>query len=139
MLGLKKDDFAITGENVSEYLGGDTAVIDDFLQREDIDGNSAGLGLALSALVNKLEITNNLDFGVTGAINPSGEVLEVGGIKGKLISSEESEFPYVILPSTNMEEAVEVKEEQGLNIELIPVIHIDEAIRVIKDLNNKKK
>jgi hypothetical protein len=139
IIGFKQGDFEIMRKNVIEYLESDVESIDTFLNREDIQGDSAGLGLALTALIGQSKIQNNLIFGVTGALNSSGDVLKIGSIKEKMIISEQNEFPFIILPTSNAQDAEIVKVEQKLNIEIIPVSHIDQAIKVICELNENNK
>ena len=63
--------------------------------------------------------------------------MEVGGIKGKIMISEQSDLPYMMIPLANLEEVEAVKSQQKLTIEIIPVSHIDEAVLAIKELNAK--
>lgn len=139
IIGFNQRDFEIMRKNVIEYLESDVESIDTFLNREDIQGDSAGLGLALTALIGQSKIQNNLIFGVTGALNSSGDVLKIGSIKEKMIISEQNGFPFIILPTSNAQDAEIVKVEQELNIEIIPVSHIDQAIKVIGELNDNNK
>lgn len=139
ILGFKRDAFSTMRKNVMEYLGKSNASIDDFLHRDDIQGDSAGLGLALTALVNQGDINNNLDFGVTGALNSNGDVMAVGSIKEKMIISEENDLPYIILPTSNTQEAKFILEDQNLNLDIFPVSHIDQAIKIINELNKNSK
>lgn len=80
-----------------------------------------------------------MEFGVTGALNSSGDVMAIGGIKEKMIISEENGLRFIILPTSNAQEAEFVKEEQDLNLEVIPVNHIEQAINIISELNKKNK
>ena len=50
--------------------------------------------------------------------------------------SEQSGLPFIILPMANAEEAEMVKSQQKLTIEILPVRHIDEAVLVIRELND---
>ena len=86
-------------------------------------------------MVHQGSLHNQIPIGVTGTLEPNGDVDQVGGIAGKMIISEQSGFPYMIVPYANLEEAETVKAEQQLSIEILPVHHIDEAVMVINELN----
>lgn len=133
MVGIKKDDFTVMGENVQHYLGEESEIMNIFLNRTDISGDSAGLGLALSGLIEKGELNNLGTFGVTGAISPTGEVLPIGMIKEKLLIAEEEGYPFMIIPSRNRTEAKKIIENENLEIEVFDVNHIDEAIVLINE------
>ncbi|MCG7343947.1 hypothetical protein MHZ92_07375 [Sporosarcina sp. ACRSL] len=134
-LGFGKDPFHVMGENVRGSIREDITVINEFLNRENLQGDSAGLALGLSAMVHQGSLHNQIPIGVTGTLEPNGDVMEVGGIAGKMIISEQSGFPYIIVPYSNIEEAKTAKAEHKLAIEILPVHHIDEAVMVIKELN----
>ncbi|MGB2991967.1 MAG: S16 family serine protease [Paenisporosarcina sp.] len=135
MMGIKKDDFAVMGENVKSYLGEETKIMKTFLSRTDLSGDSAGLGLALSGLIEKGELKNHVTFGVTGALSATGEVLPIGMIKEKLLIAEEKGYPFMIIPSGNRTEAKKVIVEENLEIEVFDVNHIDESIVLINEWN----
>jgi len=120
-MGIKKDDFAVMGGNVKRYLGEETKIMKTFLNRTDLSGDSAGLGLALSAPIEKGELKNQITFGVTGAISATGEVLPIGMIKEKLLIAEEKGYTYMIIPSENRNEAKKVLAEENLEIEVFDV------------------
>ena len=135
MIGIKKDDFTVMGENVKHYLGEESEIMNTFLNRTDISGDSAGLGLALSRLIEKGELKNHITFGVTGALSATGEVLPIGMIREKLLIAEEKGYPFMIIPSGNRTEAKEVIVEGNLEIEVFDVNHIDESIALINEWN----
>lgn len=135
LIGYKQNDFEMVRKNLVGYFGEDLKFIQTFLNRKDIQGDSAGLALALTFLWGQGEIKNDLDFGVTGALNSKGEVLEIGSIREKVIISEQNGFPYIILPTSNAQEAKAVKEELDLNIEIFQVGDIEQAIDIISELN----
>jgi len=135
MTGIKKDDFTVMGENVKRYLGEETKIMKTFLNRTDLSGDSAGLGLALSGFIEKGELENQVTFGVTGALSAAGEVLPIGMIKEKLMIAEEKGYPFMIIPSENRTEAKKIIVEENLEIEVFDVNHIDESIELINGWN----
>ena len=135
--GFGKDEFQVMGENVRSFVHEDIPFINEFLSRENLSGDSAGLALGLTAMIHQGNLENALPIGVTGTLEPNGDVMQVGGIKEKMMISEQSGFPFIIVPMANAEEAETVKSEQELTIEILPVRHIDEAVRTIKELNTE--
>lgn len=135
MIGLNNDHFTIMRENVTDYLGTEIEAVTNFLHREDIEGDSVGLGLVLSELIQQGKIKNNIAIGVTGAIHRDGQIMPVGNIQEKMIISEQHGFPFMIVPNENRKEVETVQAQQKLNIEVHFVDHIDEAIEFIEVLN----
>ena len=136
-LRIQKDDFTIMKDNVTSYLVDETNSIQEVLNRNDITGDSVGLGLALSGLIGIGELENELIFGVTGALSATGDVKEIGKIKEKILIAEEQAYPYMIIPSENAQEASEVKKIHNLTVEIFDVNHIDQAIDLIEELNEE--
>ncbi|WP_168193793.1 S16 family serine protease [Lysinibacillus sp. SGAir0095] len=134
-LRIQKDEFSVMKENVKLYLG-NIGNIAGFLKREDLTGDSAGLGLVLTELIAQGKLENHITFGVTGAINSTGDVREIGMVKEKILIAEKMGFPYIIIPTDNLEDANEIKKKEKLTIEIIDVKNVDEAIRLVGKLNN---
>ena len=82
-LGLGKDEFQVMGENVKSHFNEDIEIINDFLTRDNLVGDSAGLALGLTTMIHQGNLENTLPIGVTGTLEPNGDVMQVGGIKRK--------------------------------------------------------
>ncbi|WP_225986007.1 S16 family serine protease [Psychrobacillus glaciei] len=136
-LHLKKNSVERMRENVNQYLGQEDVNINEFLNREHTDANSAELGLALTGLIIRGDLQNNLNFAVTGAISKTGDVLKVGSIKEKIQIADVSGFSYIIIPIENAEEVSNIQKEYSRNIQVFDVSHIDEAVKLINELNGK--
>lgn len=106
--------FETMKENVIAYLPENAFAINQFLEREDIEGDSAGLATVLSALIENGDVNNNIPIAVTGAIDSKGNVKEIGSIKAKTLIAEQSGFSHIILPVENEEEAKRVKKMSSL-------------------------
>lgn len=132
------DDFQQMSVNVKTYLDSTNPSVDEFLSRSNSGGNSAGLALVLSSLIEQGKIKNDIPIGVTGAINKSGKVIEIGLIKEKVLSANNIGLPYIILPIGNLEEGNEVVKSSNLSIEVIGVRNVDDAIQRIDELNQDK-
>lgn len=139
LIGIYKDDFEQASVNVKTYLNTSTVhpAIEEFLARDKSGGSSAGLALVLSSLIEQEKLQNDVPIGVTGAIRKNGKVTEVGSIKEKMLISNEHRFSHMIVPLANLNEAIDLNKTLNLPIEIIGVRDVDEAVRIINELNNK--
>ncbi|MCA1320967.1 hypothetical protein LC085_13680 [Bacillus tianshenii] len=111
-------------------------VVEDFLKRGNISGDSAGLALVLASMASEGKIDNKVKIAVTGAISRSGKVKEVGAIKEKLMIAVENGFLYIVIPEENFADASRIKEKYDLNIKIIGVEDVEEAVMAIETINN---
>ena len=94
------------------------------------DGPSAGITIVMSILSCILEKPlPNIAF--TGSIDLYGNVGPVGGVFEKCIAAERTLVKKVIVPSECYRRLVDRKEIDRLNIEVIPVDTVEEAIECI--------
>ena len=137
-IGVYNNHFEQMSINVNAYLqpSNTPAAIDDFLARDNSGGNSAGLALVLSTLVEQGKLQNEISVGVTGAISKRGKVTRVGSIKEKVQIANTSGFTHIIVPNANLSEANEVKKTLNLPIEIIGVRDVEDAINQLQGLNN---
>jgi len=99
-------------------------------------GPSGGLMMALymyNSLVEE-DITNGKDIYGTGTINLDRSVGEIDGIKYKLVGAYKKGAKIFIVPTNNYEEAIKVKEEKKLDIDIIGVESFDDALIKLKEL-----
>lgn len=138
-LHLQKSEVDQMKDNVNHYLGKEDIRINEFFNQDNIGGNSAGLGLALTGLILQGDLQNNIAIAVTGAISETGDVLPIGVLKEKILIAEKYGLPFMIIPSKNAEEAAQIQKEQNINIKILDVAHIDEAVQLINEMNDKTK
>ncbi len=96
-------------------------------------GPSGGFMMALS-IYNYLtpdDITNGLKIVGTGTIDEYGNVGEIGGIEYKIKAAVKEDADIFFAPTENFEEAKKVVLEEDLDIELVEVSHIDDAIKYL--------
>ncbi|MGE7918213.1 S16 family serine protease [Viridibacillus sp. NPDC093762] len=125
--------------NVNHFLGLEDEHINDFLNSDQIEGSSAGLGLALTGLILKGDLQNELKIAVTGAISETGDVIPIGILKEKMQIAEKSGFSLMIIPSANRKEAMEIQKKLNVSIKILDVAQVDEAVQLINELNKKSK
>ncbi|MFJ8262537.1 S16 family serine protease [Rummeliibacillus sp. NPDC094406] len=136
---LKKDDVEQMKESVRYNLKIEDKKIDTFLNRNHIDGNSAGLALVLSGIIIKGNLQNTLPIAITGGIDKKGDILSIGALKEKIQIASLSGIPFMIVPSENAKEAAKIQKEINTNIQIFNVATINEAIKVVNKINNKNK
>ncbi len=96
-------------------------------------GSSGGLMLSL-AIYNAIsdeDITKGRTVVGTGTIDILGNVGEIDGVKYKLLGANNNDAEIFLCPMENYEEALEVKEEFNLNIDIHGVATFDEALEYL--------
>ncbi|MGF9978198.1 S16 family serine protease [Viridibacillus arvi] len=136
---LEKSDIDQMRDNVKQFLGQEDGRINEFLNSDTIEGSSAGLGLALTGLIMRGNLQNDLKIAITGAISETGDVLPIGILKEKMQIAEKAGFSLMIIPSANRKEALEIQKKLHVNIKILDVAQIDEAVLLIDELNGKSK
>lgn len=100
-------------------------------------GPSGGFMMAL-AIYNYLipeDITHGLTIVGTGTIDLDGNVGSIGGVEYKLKGAVKAKADLFLVPNgDNLEEAMELKEENHYDIEIIGVSTFDEALEVLENL-----
>lgn len=97
-------------------------------------GPSGGLMTSLEVYnaVTKNDITKGRKIMGTGTISLDGEVGEIGGVKYKLLGASKKGADIFICPKKNYREALKVKKEHNLKLEIYGVKTFDEAISKLK-------
>lgn len=92
------------------------------------DGPSAGAAIT-TAIVSAM--TNNPvrpDVAMTGEITLRGEVLEIGGLKEKLLAALRGGIKKVLIPQSNLKDLAEIPESVKTGLEIVPVRWIDQVL-----------
>jgi ATP-dependent Lon protease len=111
----------------------------DFFEKHDIhvhvpegatpkDGPSAGTAICTaltSALVNMVV---RHDVAMTGEINLRGQVLEIGGLKEKLLAAHRVGIKTVIIPKENEKDLEEIDSKIKSDMTFVPVSTLDEVL-----------
>jgi ATP-dependent Lon protease len=119
----------------------------DFFDKNDVhihvpegsipkDGPSAGITMATVITSAFTRIPVRRDVAMTGEITLRGRVLQIGGLKEKLLAAKTSGVTTVIVPKQNDADVRKIPKEitQGLNI--IFAEHADDVLRQALDLKN---
>jgi ATP-dependent Lon protease len=92
------------------------------------DGPSAGVTMYTALVSLFLGVPVCSDVAMTGEITLRGNVLQVGGIKEKLLAAHRAGIKRVIIPERNMKDVVDVPDEVKGEMEIIPVKRMDEVL-----------
>ncbi len=99
-------------------------------------GPSGGLMMSLyiyNALTEE-DITHGKEIAGTGTIDIDGTVGEIDGVKYKIAGAYKKGVRTFIVPEENYEEAIQVKEKNKYDIDIIGVSTFDEALNKLKEL-----
>ena len=94
------------------------------------DGPSAGIAIT-SAIISALTgIPVNRRVGMTGEITLRGRVMEIGGLKEKVIAAHRAGLKTIIVPKENKKDLIELPKEVSKDLKFRFVSHMDEVIGV---------
>ena len=94
------------------------------------DGPSAGIGMC-TALVSVLaNVPVKSDVAMTGEITLRGQVLQIGGLKEKLLAAHRGGIKTVIIPEENVPDLKEIPDNVKAVLDIKPVKWIDEVLDV---------
>ena len=108
------------------------------------DGPSAGISMALAVASSLSNIPVRSDVAMTGEITLRGEVLEIGGLKEKLLAALRGGIKEVIIPKDNEKDLVDIPDNVKKGLKIHPVKLVDEVFAIalktkpIKLKNTKK-
>ncbi len=94
------------------------------------DGPSAGVAMAIALISALTKRKTHRQVGMTGEITLRGRILEIGGVKEKVIAAHRAGLKIVILPKENKKDLVDVPAAVKKDIKFIFVSHMDEVIEV---------
>ena len=93
------------------------------------DGPSAGITIATALLSAVADIPVKGDLAMTGEITLRGRVLEIGGLKEKLLAAKEAGMKTVLIPEGNEKDIEEFDKEIIEGIDIIPVEKMDDVLK----------
>jgi len=129
----KKTD-GVVGIIVTETKNVETEKEVKFDFKESESGPSGGFIMALATYDNLIEedLTKGLKIVGTGTIDEKGNVGAIGGVKYKVKAAEKNKADIFFVPKDNYEDAIKVKNDSNLKIEIVSVTNINDAIEYLK-------
>jgi len=94
------------------------------------DGPSAGVAITTAIVSALTRVPVNRKVGMTGEITLRGRVLEIGGVKEKVIAAHRTGLKTIILPKDNKKDLEDVPKEVLRDLRFIFVSHMDEVLNV---------
>jgi len=97
-------------------------------------GSSGGLMLTLSiySAISGEDLLKGRDIAGTGTIDMNGNVGEIAGVKYKIMGAVRKGMDVVLVPGGNYEEALEIKNKNNYDIELVRVDSFMDAINYLR-------
>ncbi len=92
------------------------------------DGPSAGIGMVTCIVSALTGIAVRRDVAMTGEVTLRGRVLEIGGLKEKLLAAHAAGIKLVFIPADNEKDLEEIPENIREHFEIVPVKHVDEVL-----------
>lgn len=94
------------------------------------DGPSAGTALT-TALVSALtKIPTRREVGMTGEVTLRGRVLEIGGVKEKVLAAHRAGLTTIILPKQNAKDLDDIPKNVRKDLQFILAEHMDDVLKV---------
>lgn len=130
------DGSDVIGIVLAETKDMDTNLDVEFKFEKSESGPSGGFMMALSIYNYLIEedITKGLKIVGTGTIDEDGNVGSIGGVEYKVKAAYKEKADLFFVPLANYEEAKKAVEENDLDIKLISIEKIDEAIEYLNNL-----
>src|SRR5687768_2295583 len=94
------------------------------------DGPSAGISITLAVASVLAERPVRRDVAMTGEVTLRGKVLEIGGVKEKVLAAYRAGLREVILPKSNEKDLRDVPDEVRANMAFTFVQSMDEVLRL---------
>ena len=140
-LGDVMKESARTGISYIRSVSRDYQIADDFFEKHDIhvhipegavpkDGPSAGITMATAMLSAITEQKVRADIAMTGEVTLRGRVLPIGGLKEKLLAAKNAGIKTVLVPKKNLADVEELSQEITKGLEILPVEHLCQKIRI---------
>ena len=93
------------------------------------DGPSAGIAIVTSIISSITGIPVNKDVAMTGEVTLRGNVLQIGGLKEKLLAAHRAGIKKVLIPFDNQKDLIEIPETIRNSIEIVSVKTVEEVLK----------
>jgi len=102
------------------------------------DGPSAGIAMATSVVSALTKVPVKREVGMTGEITLRGRVLEIGGVKEKVLAAHRAGVKEVILPKDNKKDLEDVPKHIKKDLKFYFVEHMNEVLALALKFPHKK-
>ncbi len=102
------------------------------------DGPSAGIGMVTSIVSSITNIPVKKDVAMTGEVTLTGQVLQIGGLKEKLLAAHRAGIKEVLIPKENEKDLVDIPKKIIEAIKISPIQNADEALKIALTKDLKK-
>jgi len=103
------------------------------------DGPSAGITIATALISAFTERPVFKEVGMTGEITLRGRVLQIGGLREKILAAHRAGLKIVLIPEKNIKDLVDVPKKVKEDIKIIPVNHMDQVLEYALHKNSKQE
>jgi ATP-dependent Lon protease len=94
------------------------------------DGPSAGITIATALISAFTKRKVYKEIGMSGEMTLRGKILQVGGIREKVLAAHRAGLKKVILPKGNLKDLVDIPAKALKELLVIPVDHMDQVLKV---------
>ena len=100
------------------------------------DGPSAGIAMVTSIVSSITQIPVDRTIAMTGEVTITGQVLQIGGLKEKLLAAHRAGIKHVLIPKENEKDLTDIPKKVKEDIKITPVKVVDDALKIAltKDL-----
>ena len=102
------------------------------------DGPSAGVGMVTSIVSSITNIPVRKDLAMTGEVTITGQVLQIGGLKEKLLAAHRAGIKEVLIPKENEKDLVDMPKKIIDEVKITPVEFADEVLKIALTKELKK-
>ncbi len=102
------------------------------------DGPSAGIGMVTSIVSSITNIPVRKDLAMTGEVTITGQVLQIGGLKEKLLAAHRAGIKEVLIPRENEKDLVDMPKKIIDEVKVTPVEFADEVLKIALTKELKK-
>ena len=93
------------------------------------DGPSAGIGMVTSIVSSLTNIPVKKDIAMTGEVTITGQVLQIGGLKEKLLAAHRAGVKEVLIPKENEKDLIDMPKKITDEIKITPIEYADEVLK----------
>lgn len=103
------------------------------------DGPSAGITIAAALISAFTSRKIYKHIGMTGEITLRGKILQVGGVREKILAAHRSGLKMVIIPEKNKKDLVDVPKKVKSDLQIVFASHMDDVLKIALEPTVEKK